>query len=1668
MKKRLKLITLICVAALVLCAAVFSVACGSADTYTLTFSAEGQTYKTVTAEAGAAVEEIPDPSSNTEGNVFEGWYTDPEFAGEKAVIPTVMPNENRTYYAKFVRYAKLIISNGGGYYSKEYSVPVGTDITAYLADKTPTVDGLVFGGYFIDNAELAAGAAVGAEGVTVTAKFKVSYTVNTFKQNTLGTYPAEGEKSSALGWVDEKLDASAVSVAHFSVDTEKTEFITLAKGGENVFNAYVKRNTYGIVYNANAPEDTEPTGEIDGSSALYEIPVTVRENAYKISGYRFAGWSTAPNGEVDKAYESGKPVLLTRNVMLYAQWDKGYTDRFGGGDIIYIPRDADDKVYLERNGLEEKTGTYDKTTGVFVFTHEAGELKGRISVDGSFAYYGEENPGTYKLVNAFDSSISPDGVTLTLDNYDGATVKEKDGTEYEGRYAIDDESGDFVFYGDEAMPEKYREFYFTLGNIGTTDELGFAIRGDEYGIHYSYLATGEFTTPIMMLDGYGTAAVMRGSSTVYGMYVFADDYDVSNEIIISVLAYYRESGQYYISEELTARLDGKVDAVNTVTGEQTVVGLFTMRDAYKGTYSGGDSSPALVLDGYGSGKYGTATVDYTVTDGVAVFTVNGKRTVLKLDNKTFVYDAQVGAEQGSYYLYLPHEDMPYTTTLYLDGQGNAVWYSTGKYSSTVKNEGTYEYNAETGIAVCTSDNGEFKFLLAEINWHNGVYRVYMRPTELDGEYSSATLGKLVLDGYGYATLGTQKGTYDIETRSGYDKDTEKFVIFYVDTQRTHTFLINTEDAGRTFVETDYTVGEYSEFKYYEDKMSFMFGTYSLVLKDNGKATLFDQPKSWEPKKLVGDGTYAYNAQKGVYTFTLDDGVEAEESVKSFEFILTQTGNGSRVFKTFNALIGGTYISEDGFEKLEFDGYGNAAYSDAGTVVVSSAYEYRWGVYVLKDGTGDDATEYMFVLYEKGDDTYVKRAGDEARIYTLFDPTGEERQQIIINGNGDAELYAYNADKEGYESKPFVKGTYAKSDREGEWIFVSADKTKSPDFKFILPDDTQIISFMKYDENADGRFYCNDWTVLTVDGYSGHYTGASYIDVNGVVYNGTYTTEGNVIVFASDTSTFYLKLLDAGDDFKRLGDERGEYMYYNPVAGSLYSMPAIMLDGEGGATLTFSATESIVGRYAQYGDSQTEYTFVYTDEESGESVTFRFRTALYNNYKTFMLHNDSADGTFTGADGKLVIDGYSNGVYTDNSGVVWTGFYVSCDEIPNSDGNEFLVSFVGIKEGGSVSNEEDLIMFSCKITQEQKGFKRVRDEAAFYNEYRPATMGVYNLYLLLDGDGNAYLQNPDNGGAYMSGTYTLNLDTAEGEFTIDGVTTPFRLTVIQTSLSSMTQCFIRYNEDWAGKFTSATLGKLELDGYGEATYTTTDGESGDEVVYNGILTIYETEYITEPTVVFTVVVDGYANGELFFKLNRTDKTFREAGEEANYYYGYRVDSLGGTYVESVRLLLDGDGKAELYDVTDAGFELNAKGTYVEKSRVESESGNVTVTYTFTAVDTALTFDFQFRYVQEYFMGGLVPCFVRHDAEHAKTYTATVGDVTHTLALDGYELATYTYTADGGETTTLSGTYSISYSNTDQKTTVSFVARNEKGQSIATATFAISADGSLEIISPLKEK
>ena len=231
----------------------------SINKYKLTYTVDGEEYKSSEVEYGATI--TPEAEPTKEGYTFSGW----------SEIPETMPAKDVTVTGTFtVNKYKLTYTVDGAEY-KTYEVNYGATITP---EAEPTKEGYTFSGW----SEIPE--TMPAQDVTVTGtfsinKYKLTYTVDGTEYKTYdveygATITAEAEPAKEghtfSGWseIPQTMPAHDVTViGTFSINKYKLTYIV--DGAEY--------KTYEIEYNATITAEAEPTKE----------------------GYTFSGWSEIPS-----------------------------------------------------------------------------------------------------------------------------------------------------------------------------------------------------------------------------------------------------------------------------------------------------------------------------------------------------------------------------------------------------------------------------------------------------------------------------------------------------------------------------------------------------------------------------------------------------------------------------------------------------------------------------------------------------------------------------------------------------------------------------------------------------------------------------------------------------------------------------------------------------------------------------------------------------------------------------------------------------------------------------------------------------------------------------------------------------------------------------------------------------------------------------------------------------------------------------------------------------------------------------------------------------------------------------------------------------------------------------------------------------------------------------
>ena len=210
--RKIRRVTLLLLCSLVLAFGAWAaVACG-ASTVTLTFVTNGGTeIAPITAEAGATI--TPPANPEKEGFLFGGWFTSEDFSGSAVRIPSTMPDKDTTYYAQFTAAPQatltLVAGEGGTLAAESYTLAVGENVSSFLSDikPTPVNPTITFGGWFNGNSPLSTTLAMPANGLTLTARYRVAYTVEAYLQQPDGEYEVDNSVSIAggEGWLGETL-----------------------------------------------------------------------------------------------------------------------------------------------------------------------------------------------------------------------------------------------------------------------------------------------------------------------------------------------------------------------------------------------------------------------------------------------------------------------------------------------------------------------------------------------------------------------------------------------------------------------------------------------------------------------------------------------------------------------------------------------------------------------------------------------------------------------------------------------------------------------------------------------------------------------------------------------------------------------------------------------------------------------------------------------------------------------------------------------------------------------------------------------------------------------------------------------------------------------------------------------------------------------------------------------------------------------------------------------------------------------------------------------------------------------------------------------------------------------------------------------------------------------
>ncbi len=759
--------------------------------HTLTFMTDGGSFiPAITAETGTPITPPADPVKN--GSFFAGWFLDADRMGEEVDIPTVMPDHDMAFFAKWTQGSPLTLDTDGGYLEQtEFMVAQGRNLTAFLKDMIPLRNGLEFAGWYLDGEPLSEDAVMPGDAVVLKAHYNATYSLTVMLQDLESeTYsPSQELSKSGKAELGTVISLSFAEVEGFtyerggSVSGSSVRLVVSAALADNSVSVYFTRNEYTLTFK-------DGTGEQEGHSQTMRYPygkeISVPESEFELDGKRFAGWRSGS----DVCF-AGSSYTVLGDREFVAAWDAQYLDRSGGADVLFVLALETGRVELDRGVLEPLKGDIN-SDGIFTLVAESGaEYIGKINEDeGLFSW---QRGGALSFVRYDASSGIAEGDTIALDPYFGFTRRISVGGNqvYYGVYFFDNAHGDYVFRyeayesGDPVIVQEHFELGMEEGRDvfylkGERDNVYFAVLGGKYlELRIDEASDGASVT-VMAGSGWRDVSVAaQGTLSSEGNHYVLNVtslQDPSLDLVLRDMRFVLEGGSfrtidgkqgvYSLDDGGELTLDGFSNATLSQNSEQTVgnyvptedgviahfpsggnryvlsEGSATLAETKIGkTYACNDYTQ-LTIDAYFTALYiDRRGVEHVVTYSeereqerdLVRFTLNGEEyTFMLLDDKAL----KIGNEAGVY----SHG----AERLTLDGLGGAEYSSSDGIL-----EGTYSFNADTEDYTFSPDNGDEPF-----RFRASADSFAKHDPKISGTFENkfAENSVLMLDGYGGAAL----------------------------------------------------------------------------------------------------------------------------------------------------------------------------------------------------------------------------------------------------------------------------------------------------------------------------------------------------------------------------------------------------------------------------------------------------------------------------------------------------------------------------------------------------------------------------------------------------------------------------------------------------------------------------------------------------------------------------------------------------------------------------------------------------------------------------------------------------------------------------------------------------------------------------------------------------
>lgn len=1151
---------------------------------------------------------LPTPPSRGKEWEFGGWYLSDSFTGSP--VTSVVADMGTTYYAKWDRKYKINLELGGGSLvgADDLYLKAGESVATYLADYIPTRSGYQFGQWLNGSTALAVNYRMPAEALTLTARYKVGYRLDVYTQSLdylLGESGAEEFEMQPVTLYE-------YATPNFTVDYTLQGFTEIVHAGDKVegpikdnpqteddnhFKIYFNRNQYTVKLNPNI----DGTAQQEISAEYYfEQPVDLTESYgyFTNVGYVFEGWSESASGTNDYPIDYIDAVLYNKDAgdtsevivereyltksdaTLYAYWNKGYSDLFGGSDTIFLLNGASRDIYLFRGGKYFK-GVYTQSSQSFIFRDKNDRriFDGRIINEDTFCYSSASRDSITAQLYSYGSGLN-ENVRLDIDAYNGVsysvTGEDQISRTAEGTFEIDPETNELIATFDSGEGEMVGQtIHFILATVNS--RAVFVVRNDEEyerGAMQRIIvrdgSLGAFNLPYysLTLDGYGNALYYNFNSPVQYVYYYDEEMQayrlmnsqgqaqgyarLVNESGYQGYMFYTASLDDTFKNEDpenqdTLALDGMMYATYT-SGTTVVRGAYSLSSSYFGgyilTFASGSTTYTFRLNMHLSG---------TLLEPVITYTFERKPNGY-LEYYYYGGTDEDGEDVFNYPMLVFNDETESTQ----EGKGKATFYASVSGTLTKAAVGDYVYDAESGLYTMTLKEEDKVPGISYAGNRLDLSKISSLVFAVDG----STVSNRIYYTYSYKdlaqseTLNTKEYEPDVENypdQKGMSllivggiailtqpNESASIVGSYRLREFNGTQITEiTTDNGYIYLEIDeknskfflYESAPYRAYLYREDGTRYRYETLTMNGKGGATYSFRDGSQTVEVEGKVaatGEVTAGSNPAP-IYSFTA---TAAGSEAHNFRYILV-TDSSNNVYFSKISDKEGTFRANEGVLVLDGTGF-NATYSDTYGNTYSGMYRARSEnvVYLYVNN------EYLYFELTKGateNENTFRLLGSELGTYILMNNQIADGTVVELDGKGNAILSKIeensagdgeSAEEEESTLKEIGRGTYVVADDGVITISytLNADTPATPHSyigrtgTFTAGNYVYLAFFIQYSSVANTYVNEADYSVIVLNdaGSATRYT------QEGGRESGTYTLltdKHNILYYVNSAGTF---------------------------------------------------------------------------------------------------------------------------------------------------------------------------------------------------------------------------------------------------------------------------------------------------------------------------------------------------------------------------------------------------------------------------------------------------------------------------------------------------------------------------------------------------------------------